>query len=170
MPSERWLGYIKDYDGGTLMECIIYDGAVNFFEPLASKPDQPVSVAVDYLDVPGTLRAQRDHVLELIAGHAQAAQTRAPLDFSSAATGSDPQFYLRNPGAIPGLVEAGWGVAEVSAMLAANLRPSPEVLQAELLMLVDELIGHDDAWPFRERVDKALVPDYYVTIKEPIGT
>ena len=21
MPRERWMGYIKDYDGGTLMEC-----------------------------------------------------------------------------------------------------------------------------------------------------
>lgn len=24
LPRERWVGYIKDYDGGTLMECIIY--------------------------------------------------------------------------------------------------------------------------------------------------
>jgi hypothetical protein len=23
MPRERWIGYIKDYDGGTLMECRI---------------------------------------------------------------------------------------------------------------------------------------------------
>jgi histone acetyltransferase len=23
MPQEQWLGYIKDYEGGTLMECII---------------------------------------------------------------------------------------------------------------------------------------------------
>ena len=24
MPSERWKGYIKDYDGGTMMECYIH--------------------------------------------------------------------------------------------------------------------------------------------------
>lgn len=24
LPRERWVGFIKDYDGGTLMECIIY--------------------------------------------------------------------------------------------------------------------------------------------------
>ena len=23
MPKDRWVGYIKDYDGGTLMECYI---------------------------------------------------------------------------------------------------------------------------------------------------
>jgi histone acetyltransferase len=26
MPKERWFGYIKDYDGGTLMECYIHPG------------------------------------------------------------------------------------------------------------------------------------------------
>lgn len=24
MPKDRWIGYIKDYDGGTLMECYIH--------------------------------------------------------------------------------------------------------------------------------------------------
>ena len=23
IPTSRWLGYIKDYDGGTLMECLL---------------------------------------------------------------------------------------------------------------------------------------------------
>lgn len=26
MPPERWVGYIKDYDGGTLMECTVASG------------------------------------------------------------------------------------------------------------------------------------------------
>lgn len=25
MNQERWKGYIKDYDGGTLMECFVHD-------------------------------------------------------------------------------------------------------------------------------------------------
>ncbi len=36
----QWVGYIKDYDGGTLMECII-------------------SERLPYTDLPGMLRAQR---------------------------------------------------------------------------------------------------------------
>lgn len=36
----QWVGYIKDYDGGTLMECIISD-------------------RLPYTDLPGMLRAQR---------------------------------------------------------------------------------------------------------------
>jgi len=36
LPRERWVGYIKDYDGGTLMECVIhpkipYADLVTFF-------------------------------------------------------------------------------------------------------------------------------------------
>lgn len=28
---------------------------------------------------------------------------------------------------------------------------------------------HKSAWPFLKAVDKKLVPDYYVIIKEPMG-
>ena len=127
-------------------------------------------VPVDYLDIPGTLKAQREHVLALIASHSQAAQPHPALDFSdSGPTGGDRQFYLHNPGAIMGVVEAGWPDKSVAALLAANLRPSAEVLRAELLGLIDELLVHDDSWPFREKVDPKLVPDYYVAIKHPIG-
>ncbi len=40
MSRERWYGYIKDYDGGTLMECTIH-------------PE------VNYLNIPGMIHAQR---------------------------------------------------------------------------------------------------------------
>ena len=39
-PKEMWYGYIKDYDGGTLMQCEIHD-------------------EVNYLDIPGMVRVQR---------------------------------------------------------------------------------------------------------------
>jgi histone acetyltransferase len=31
MPKERWVGFIKDYDGGTLMECYVHPG-VNYLD------------------------------------------------------------------------------------------------------------------------------------------
>ncbi len=42
--SERWHGYIKDYDGGTLMQCEIHS-------------------EVDYLDIPGMVRKQRHAIV-----------------------------------------------------------------------------------------------------------
>ena len=50
MPRSRWVGYIKDYDGGTLMEC-----AINPF--------------VDYLRLPSTLEEQMAMVYEKARRH-----------------------------------------------------------------------------------------------------
>jgi histone acetyltransferase len=47
MPREQWFGFIKDYDGGTLMECRI-------------------NHQIDYLDLPRTLQQQREMVFEKI--------------------------------------------------------------------------------------------------------
>ncbi len=45
MPKERWVGFIKDYDGGTLMECYVHPG-------------------INYLDVNGIVTKQRKFILE----------------------------------------------------------------------------------------------------------
>jgi len=41
LPREKWAGYIKDYDGGTLMECKIHP-------------------RVNYLRVPEIIKSQRE--------------------------------------------------------------------------------------------------------------
>ncbi len=35
MPKERWVGFIKDYDGGTLMECRINQKVRGGVHPLS---------------------------------------------------------------------------------------------------------------------------------------
>ena len=47
MPKERWFGYIKDYDGGTLMECYIHPG-------------------VDYTNVNDLVATQRAYIYKKI--------------------------------------------------------------------------------------------------------
>jgi len=49
MKRERWLGYIKDYDGGTLMECAI-------------------DTTVDYLNIRFVAEEQRKAIAERIEG------------------------------------------------------------------------------------------------------
>eukprot|EP01133_Synstelium_polycarpum_P000427 gene427-508_t len=41
LPREKWKGFIQEYDGGTLMECVVHP-------------------SVTYLDIPGMVNAQRD--------------------------------------------------------------------------------------------------------------
>ena len=43
MPKDRWVGFIKDYDGGTLMECYIHPN-------------------VDYTDIKDTVAKQREFI------------------------------------------------------------------------------------------------------------
>ena len=43
MPRERWVGYIKDYDGGTLMECYVHP-------------------TIDYTAVPEMIKTQKAFV------------------------------------------------------------------------------------------------------------
>lgn len=47
MREDRWAGYIKDYEGGTLMECII-------------------NRHIDYLDIPGMIKRQKACLIEKI--------------------------------------------------------------------------------------------------------
>ena len=47
MDRQRWFGYIKDYDGGTLMECAI-------------------NTHVNYLNIPGLVQKQREFLLAQI--------------------------------------------------------------------------------------------------------
>ena len=50
MPKERWVGFIKDYDGGTLMECYIHP-------------------AIQYPNVREMVNKQRQFILDVAAKH-----------------------------------------------------------------------------------------------------
>ena len=52
MPKERWFGFIKDYDGGTLMECYIHP-------------------ALDYTDVSSLVAKQREYIYKRIHGRSK---------------------------------------------------------------------------------------------------
>lgn len=47
MPKERWVGFIKDYDGGTLMECYVHPG-------------------VNYLDTAGLIAKQKKFITDRV--------------------------------------------------------------------------------------------------------
>ncbi len=71
MPKERWVGYIKDYDGGTLMECRI-------------------NQKVNYLDIPGMIHKQREAVYEKIKKISNSHQIFPGLNFNAPAPTPTP--------------------------------------------------------------------------------
>jgi len=174
MPREQWHGFIKDYDGGTLMEGFIH-------------PSLP------FTDLPGMISAQRTALDSAVRQYTTAhvvhrGLTRWKEALEATAEAKDKRD--KNEGArpapvpladIPGVKEAGWtealyavGSPVYQLVLGSSgdeglVAPTRENLTALQLQLLDKLEAEKDLiWPFLEPVDPAVVPDYYELVKDPI--
>ncbi|KAH8107246.1 hypothetical protein BXZ70DRAFT_1004111 [Cristinia sonorae] len=137
-----WAGYIKDYEGGTIMQCTMLD-------------------KVDYRKTKEIVAQQREAILEKIRE-----KSRSHIVYD----GLDPNLW-RNPEArvdpkdVPGLRESGW----TPSMVALTLRPSgknPE--RSAMEKLLSDMQSHPVAWAFLSPVNGEEVPDYYEVIKQPM--
>ncbi|GER55294.1 histone acetyltransferase GCN5 [Striga asiatica] len=180
LEKERWHGYIKDYDGGILMECKI-------------DPKLP------YTDLSTMIRRQRQAIDEKIRELSNCHIVYPGIDFQKdkimdtdvsvrdvfIMVINDTCFLCDQKEAgipkrsikvedIPGLREAGWTPDQYghsrfkivnSATDAASHQKS---LTAFMRSLIKAMCDHPDAWPFREPVDGHEVPDYYDIIKDPM--
>eukprot|EP00808_Paulinella_micropora_P002621 g37835.t1 len=148
MEKARYDGYIKDYTGSTLMEC-------------------KINKKVDYLDVPGMIKEQRECLKGEIRKISNSHVTYPGFDQSVKTE------YWQEGKAIPieqikGVVEAGWDPA-TQPLSQKSGRPTPLTdLQANCGFIWKKLKNLKDAWPFKEPVDAKLVPDYYHVIKQPM--
>jgi len=153
MPKERWVGFIKEYDGGTLMECVIHP-------------------RVNYLALPDMIQKQRAFLLDKMAE-----TSRVDMVYP----GLEPVF-IQNGGVlhepftqIPGLAEAGWRTplllpstnATAVATSPALSGPAGAELMSVLRSVIDQVSAHKDAWPFHEPVPPSVI-DYLEVIKEPM--
>jgi histone acetyltransferase len=165
MPSEQWVGYIKDYDGGTLMECTFYH-------------------SIDYLDVPGLVKNQRNQILAAFKERNEANPVYPGLKFpatpgSPKNSASQPQtsqnnleHHLQHLDKIPGLVEAGYNINELATKIKLSTSKqdlSVLVFDARKLShilsnYVSLLKNHEDSWPFRAPVDTNVIVDYCAKI------
>ncbi|CAA0816744.1 Histone acetyltransferase GCN5 [Striga hermonthica] len=148
-----YIRYIKDYDGGILMECKI-------------DPKLP------YTDLSTMIRRQRQAIDEKIRELSNCHIVYPGIDFQKKEAGI-PKRSIKVED-IPGLREAGWTPDQYghsrfkivnSATDAASHQKS---LTAFMRSLIKAMCDHPDAWPFREPVDGHEVPDYYDIIKDPM--
>ncbi len=137
-----WMGYIKDYEGGTLMQCTMLP-------------------RVKYLEVFDILHAQKQAVLHKIKQ-----MTKSHKIYPGLEVFKSSRFKGLKPEDIPGVKEAGW-----TPEMATMRRRPPPIQRAPFWPLMNSLVaemqGHQSAWPFAEPVTN--VPDYYEVIKEPMG-
>lgn len=156
LEREKWSGYIKEYDGGTLMESLLHP-------PARALP----------ADFGAAIRGQRGAVeakiKELTCSHVvhpglshfrdappRPGATRPPLPVAS----------------IPGLAAAGWTPAPLRFRLVApgcgSGAPTRENLHRFMKGVHVSVLDHPDGWPFAEPVDGEEVSDYYDIVKEPV--
>lgn len=155
MPKGRYQGLIKDYDGGTMMECYVHP-------------------SIDFTRIPEMLEAQRQFILSRIRLKARSSTMvydPLPKNWTPNVEGiSRGNEAAARAMAIPGMVEAGWTLADLIAATGQgkDIDRAKNALKSELLQIVRKVEEHQSAWPFREPVDTSEVKDYLDIIKEPI--
>lgn len=151
LPFDRWQGYIKDYDGVTLMECVLHP-------------------KVDYLNIPMLLKAQKISLVEKLREISNSHIVFPGMDVEARRNMSIDE--------IPGVKDVGWkdkgsvhttrGVSTSS--FASRDKQSQELLHRHLQSVLKEIKAHDSAWPFLEPVNPKTTGafDYYEIIKNPM--
>ncbi|KAF8236558.1 hypothetical protein L208DRAFT_635513 [Tricholoma matsutake] len=138
-----WAAYIKDYEGGTIMQCTMLR-------------------KVDYLNKADIISQQQEAVMTKIRQMSKSHIVHPGLpQFQPGA----PECITVDPKHVPGLRESGWN----SSMVLNAMRPAPRNADNHYLArILSDLVANSLSWPFREPVKPEDVPDYYDVIKNPM--
>ncbi|XP_065836965.1 histone acetyltransferase KAT2A-like [Oscarella lobularis] len=140
LPKSVYQGYIKEYEGATLMQC-------------------ELNPAISHTQLSVILRKQKEVVRQLIEKKQGIRRVYPGLKcFKEGAR----QIPIES---IPGILETNWKPPS-GQKDAADF--DPELLQPKLKQLYVQLKNHPDSWPFHKPVDQNDVPDYYDVIKFPM--
>ncbi|KZT72108.1 Bromodomain-domain-containing protein [Daedalea quercina L-15889] len=138
-----WAGYIKDYEGGTIMQCTMLE-------------------RVDYLNTREILLQQREAILSKIR---EMSRSHIVYDGLPQFQEGAPEEVTVDPKDVPGLRESGWTPSMMTGPIRSNGKSAEHNLMEKLL---GDLSGHTLAWPFQQPVNADEVPDYYEVIKQPM--
>ncbi|PFH53843.1 hypothetical protein AMATHDRAFT_83748 [Amanita thiersii Skay4041] len=140
-----WAGYIKDYEGGTIMQCTLLP-------------------KVDYLNKPKTLAIQQEAVMTKIREMSRSHVVHPGITVWKTKDGGEVVEPL-DPRDVPGLKDSGW----IPSMQTTTVRPTPRNADHYFMeRILKDLQGHPQGWPFLTPVNAEDVPDYYDVIKNPM--
>ncbi|KAJ3724690.1 hypothetical protein FB446DRAFT_642616 [Lentinula raphanica] len=138
-----WAGYIKDYEGGTIMQCTMLD-------------------KVDYLDKANILAQQQDAIMSKVRQMSRSHIVHPGLpQFQEGA----PEGVTVDPQDVPGLRETGW-TSSMAENLARLVPKGPD--RHFMDRLLKDLQEHNQAWPFLKPVNAEDVPDYLDIVHHPM--
>eukprot|EP00924_Labyrinthula_sp_SR-Ha-C_P013886 maker-scaffold_5-snap-gene-16.10-mRNA-1 protein AED:0.02 eAED:0.03 QI:0/0/0/1/0/0/2/0/449 len=151
--QNRYLGYIKDYDGANLMECAI-------------------SPFVDYLNLKRMLKNQKKFLIRKLKELREIEPVypglKARTFFKSGTKRKIDSIYD-----IPGVKEAGWTKPLLELPLGSiynkigDTSEKGKKLRSELKGLLKKIKNNANSWPFLEPVPNT-VTDYLDVVKDPV--
>ncbi|XP_013421892.1 histone acetyltransferase KAT2B-like [Lingula anatina] len=142
LPKTAYAGYIKDYEGATLMGC-------------------ELNPKIQYTQFSHVIKRQKEVVKKLI----EKKQEEVQKIFAGLKCFKDGvrQIPIES---IPGVREAGW-----KPTMDPDYGKTPmdqEQLYGILKSVLQQIKSHPNSWPFLKPVDKSDAPDYYDHIKYPM--
>lgn len=145
LPYAMYQGYIKDYEGATLMHC-------------------ELNPRIVYTEFTGIIRKQKEIVKKIIDIKQQEVRKVHPgLKCFKEGVRVIPLE------SIPGLRDTGWRNTPLKTKTKDdNEAGDPEALAFNFRAVLNAVKNHSAAWPFLKPVDKTEVPDYYDHIKYPM--
>ena len=141
LERQRWMGYIKDYEGGTIMQCTMVP-------------------KIRYLQAGRMLVKQKEAVQAKIRALSKSHIVHPPPKEWKR---GEPRVVI-DPLTIPAIKETGW--SPDMDELARQPRHGQDY--NALLHLLNDMQNHTASWPFLQPVNKDDVADYYEVIKEPM--
>lgn len=144
LDKPKWMGYIKDYEGGTIMQCSMLP-------------------KIRYLESGRLLLKQKAAVHAKIRAVSKSYDIHEPPAVWRKTKPGDPLPEI-DPMSIPAIRATGW-TPDMDA-LARQPRRNPS--HSLLVHLLSALQTSSAAWPFLQPVNGEEVQDYYAVIKAPM--
>ncbi|KAM6958873.1 histone acetyltransferase KAT2B [Aplochiton taeniatus] len=139
VPKAKYVGYIKDYEGATLMGC-------------------ELNPSIPYTEFSVIIKKQKEIIKKLI--ERKQAQIRKVYPGLSCFKEGVRQIPIES---IPGIRETGWKPLGKGKELK-----DPDQLYSTLKTILQHVKSHQNAWPFMEPVKKTEAPGYYQVIRFPM--
>ncbi|KAK7005041.1 histone acetyltransferase KAT2B [Biomphalaria glabrata] len=142
LPRAQYLGYIKDYEGATLMGC-------------------ELCPRINYTDFSRVIRKQKE-IIKRLAARKSLETEKVYSGITLFKEGVKLPIPLES---IPGLIESGW---KPPIKKEKENQIDPDQLYNQLRTILQQVKSHASAWPFLKPVDKSEAPDYYDHIRFPM--
>ena len=143
MKRERWQGFLKDYEGATLMECL-------------------VDPTIDYLSTRQVAEQQRKAVVQKV-GELERAEAGSSVS-ASHRNGTSAAAVVGDLSAARDVLRRGWA----PPVLEVRYRGEAQTVEQVVKTIYEAVSAHEDAWPFKQAVKHEDAPDYHEIVKNPI--